>query len=85
MVSDDEMSIVAPSIEDELDLFNVLNKRVDVLSVTELPPLTSSYTKPNEDSPSSTLSRGRIIVDYRQVDNIADQQSLMPIFKEYGC
>jgi hypothetical protein len=47
-----------------------------VLSDPELEPLTSVYTNNSESSPTSTLNRARTIVDYREVDNIADQQSL---------
>lgn len=73
---DDELSIIVPGMEEELDLFNVANKWVAVLSDPELEPLTSVYTNESESSPTSTVNRGRTIVDYRQVDNIADQQSL---------
>lgn len=76
MYKDDELSIIVPGMEEELDLFNVANKWVAVLSDPELEPLTSVYTNESESSPTSTVNRGRTIVDYREVDNIADQQSL---------
>ncbi|WP_031405257.1 hypothetical protein [Geobacillus vulcani] len=72
---DDELSIVYPGMEEELDLFNVPNKWVVVCSNAEQ-SLMSSYTNSNPNSPTSTVNRGRTIVDYREVTDIADQQSL---------
>jgi hypothetical protein len=72
---DDELSIIYPGMEEELDLFNVPNKWVVVCSNAEQ-SLMSSYTNSNPNSPTSTVNRGRTIVDYREVTDIADQQSL---------
>jgi hypothetical protein len=72
---DDELSIVYPGMEERLDLFNVPNKWVVVCSNAEQ-SLMSSYTNSNPNSPTSTVNRGRTIVDYREVTDIADQQSL---------
>lgn len=72
---DDELSIVYPGMEEELDLFNVPNKWVVVCSNAEQ-SLMSSYTNSNPNSPTSTVNRGRTIVDYREVQDIADQASL---------
>jgi hypothetical protein len=72
---DDELSIIYPGMEEELDLFNVPNKWVVVCSNAEQ-SLVSSYTNSNPNSPTSTVNRGRTIVDYREVTDIADQQSL---------
>lgn len=73
---DDNMSILAHGMTEELDLFNVPNKWVVVLSNPELEPLSSVYENNNPNSITSTVSRGRTIVDFREVDNIADQESL---------
>lgn len=73
---DDSMSIMAQGVSEELDLFNVPNKWVAVLSNPELEPLSSVYENNNPNSITSTVSRGRTIVDFREVDNIADQESL---------
>jgi hypothetical protein len=72
---DDELSIIYAGMEEELDLFNVPNKWVVVCSSAEQ-SLMSSYTNSNPNSPTSTVNRGRTIVDYREVTDIADQQSL---------
>ena len=73
---DDSMSILSQGMTEELDLFNVPNKWVAVLSNPEVEPLVSSYVNNNPDSITSTISRGRTIVDFREVDNIADLESL---------
>lgn len=73
---DDELSVTFQGMQEELDLFNVPNKWVVVCSNAEQVPLVSSYTNDNPDSPISTVSRGRTIVDYREVSDIADQASL---------
>ncbi len=73
---DDELSIIHPGLEEELDLFSVSNKFVVVQSNAETEPLTSIYVNENPASITSTVSRGRIIVDVREVDNIADQTAL---------
>jgi hypothetical protein len=62
-------------MEEELDLFNVPNKWVVVCSNAEQ-SLFSTYMNDNPNSPTSTVSRGRTIVDYREVTDIAAQQSL---------
>ncbi|WP_342025719.1 hypothetical protein AADC60_24470 [Cytobacillus pseudoceanisediminis] len=73
---DDELSVTFQGMEEELDLFNVPNKWVVVCSNAEQEPLVSSYTNDNPDSPISTVNRGRTIVDFREVSDIADQASL---------
>ncbi|GAA0313840.1 hypothetical protein GCM10008967_00410 [Bacillus carboniphilus] len=73
---DDDLSVTFPGMTEELDTFGVFNSWIVVLSDPEREPLVSKYTNDNPDSPTSTISRGRIIVDAREVDNIADQQAL---------
>lgn len=73
---DDELSVIYNGLEEELDLFSVPNKFVVVQSNAETEPLTSTYTNENPGSITSTVSRGRTIVDVREVDNIADQTAL---------
>jgi hypothetical protein len=73
---DDELSITYPGMVEELDLFNIPNKWTVVLSNPEREPLVSTYTNDNPNSPTSTINRGRTILDYREIDHIADQESL---------
>lgn len=73
---DDELSIIYPGVTEELDLFNVPNKWVITQSNAETNPLVSVYTNSNPASITSTVSRGRTIVDFQTVDNIANQNAL---------
>lgn len=73
---DSELSIIMKGVTSELDTFNVPNKWVVVKSNSEEEPLRSIYTNDNPESPTSTVNRGRIIVDYRELEDIADQSAL---------
>lgn len=73
---DDELSVIVPEMMEELDLFNVPNVFVRYLNNPERPPLRSVYTNDNPDSITSTVSRGRNIVDIRAVEDIASQEAL---------
>lgn len=73
---DDELSVTYNGMEEELDLFGVPNKWVVVQTNAETSPMVSIYVNENMNSVTSTTSRGRTIVDYREVDNIADQAAL---------
>jgi hypothetical protein len=73
---DDNLSITFPGMTEELDLFEIPNKWVVVMSNPEREPLVSTYTNDNPDSPTSTVNRGRTIVDHREIQSIADQQAL---------
>lgn len=73
---DDDLSVMYQGVEEELDLFEIPNKWVVVCSNPEQDPLGSTYSNENEDSPLSIVNRGRTIVDYREVTDIADQQTL---------
>ncbi len=72
----DETSMTFDGAINELDLFNVPNKWVITASNPEKTPLTSVYVNDLVTSRTSTINRGRVIVDYRQIDDIADQQTL---------
>lgn len=74
--ADNELSVLYDGVTEELDLFNVPNKWITTQSNAETNPLTSIYTNANPDSPTSTVSRSRTIVDFRKVSNIADQTAL---------
>lgn len=73
---DNRDSLMYAGVAEELDLFSIPNRWVIVQSNSETAPLTSTYTNSNPHSITSTVSRGRTIVDFRQVDNIADQAAL---------
>lgn len=78
---EDQFSVVQNGVEEELDLYSVPNSWVAVYTSVDSTSqntiaLTSTYTNTNADSPTSTVSRGRTIVDYRKVNEMADQAAL---------
>lgn len=73
---DSELSIIMKGVSEELDTFGIPNKWVVVRTNSEEEPLRSVYTNENPNSPTSTVNRGRIIVDYRELEDIASQASL---------
>jgi hypothetical protein len=73
---DDDESVIFPEVEQSLDLFSVANAWVLVVSEPDQPPLVSTYTNASPTSPTSTINRGRVIVDYREYEEAADQATL---------
>jgi len=73
---DDHDSVIFPEVEHSLDLFEVANKWVLVVTEPDREPLVSTYTNTSSNSPTSTVNRGRTIVDYREYQEAADQSSL---------
>ena len=71
-----EESVILPGAADLLDLFAIPNKWVLVVSEPDRVPLTSVYTNDNPNSLTSTVSRGRTIVDIREYEDAADQVTL---------
>lgn len=72
---DDSQSVTFPEVEQGLDLFGVANKWVLVVTEPDQSVITSTYTNSNSASPTSTVNRGRTIVDFR-TDTAPDQVSL---------
>lgn len=74
----DDLSIIHPdSASEVLDLFDLPNKWVRYVSNPDKETtLRSEYTNSLASSPTSTLSRGRTIVDIDSVDDIYDQTTL---------
>lgn len=74
--SDQELSIIVEGVEEELDLFDVANSWVVTVSNPEGEPMTARRENTNPESPTSIPARGRRIVDFRQVDDIASRTAL---------
>ncbi|MBW3113480.1 hypothetical protein KYJ26_16625 [Bacillus sp. MCCB 382] len=74
----DSDSVIAGGYSEELDIFDLPNVWSVVVkdSETETISLSSAYTNDNPNNSLSTVSRGRNIVDYREIDNVADQATL---------
>lgn len=73
---DDSKSVLAPEATKNLDLFQVPNKWVAVVSDPERASLRSEYTNTQAASPTSTVSRGFTSVDYREANDVPDQATL---------
>ncbi|MBM6648998.1 hypothetical protein [Bacillus sp. RIT 809] len=76
LYDDSELSIIMKGVSEELDTFGIPNRWIVVRTNSEEEPLRSVYTNTNPLSPTSTVNRGRIIVDYRELEDIADQAAL---------
>lgn len=76
LYADDEATVRTGDAVQTLDLFGVPNQWVLVKSEPDQPPLTSIYTNTSPTSPTSTVSRGRTITDYRTEEDAADQTTL---------
>jgi hypothetical protein len=73
---DDATSVITHDAHEDLDLFNVANHWVVVVSEPDRAPLRSEYTNSNPASPTSTVGRGRTITDFRESTEAADQATL---------
>lgn len=69
----DGQSVVFPDAEYTLDLYHIPNTWVVVRSDPDKPALRASYTNSDPASPTSTVSRGRTILDLRSEEDAADQ------------
>lgn len=65
---DDGDSVIFHGTEEVIDLFDIPNKWVIMVSEPDLPPMLATYTNQSILSPTSTYSRGRTIVDFRERD-----------------
>lgn len=72
----DETSTLVGDITQSLDLFNIPNRWVLVVSEADRPVLTSTYTNTSATSPTSTVSRGRTVTKYDTGQTAADQATL---------
>lgn len=72
----DDLSVIFPGSVHEEDLFSVPNKWVVVASNPEREPLRSVYINDIPASKTSTVARGRVIVDFREYEDIYDQETL---------
>jgi hypothetical protein len=73
---DDADSVQMPEVTETIDLFGVANKWVLVVSDADRVALTSTVTNDDPASATSTVNRGRTIVDFRTEQDAADQATL---------
>lgn len=72
----DQASVITGPIGQTLDLFEVFNSWVLVKSEPDAPLLRGTFVNDSPSSPTSTVSRGRVIVDYRDEEDAADQATI---------
>lgn len=72
----DASSVISGDVNQTIDLYKIPNKWVVVVSDPDRPALIGSYTNTNPLSPTSTVSRGRTIVDYRDEQKAPDGSTL---------
>lgn len=72
----DSASVITGNVDQTIDLFGVPNKWIIVVSEPDRPVLVGSYTNSSPHSPTSTVSRGRTIVDFRTEQSAPDQVTL---------
>jgi hypothetical protein len=72
----DRTSVIGGDIDQTLDLFDVPNKWVLVVSEADQASLRSEYTNTAPSSPTSTVSRGRTILEFRTGVTAANQATL---------
>lgn len=69
-------SITLPQVDQTLDLFSIPNRWVLVVSEPDRDPIVGVYTNTNAASITSTVRRGRLIVDFRTEQDAADAATL---------
>jgi len=74
--ADDTTSTFLPDMEQELDIFRIPNKWTRVVSEPDQPVLTSTYTNANPASLTSTIRRGRTILDFQLEEEAVTQAVL---------
>lgn len=73
----DEDSVTLPKASQERDLYEVANRWVLVASEPDTEPLSSVRVNDSASSPTSTVSRGRTITDFRTVEGGAPDQATL--------
>lgn len=79
-----EESLIHAEVKQTLDMFSVANKWVAVVSEPDRPLLVASYTNSNPASPTSTVRRGRTIVDFRTEEEAVSQTVLNKKVRRYA-
>jgi len=72
----DRDSILAPEFVEDLDIASRANVFVRVATNIDSTPMVSKFANTDPLSPISTVNRGRRIVDFEEIDNIANQGTL---------
>lgn len=71
-----DRSLIIPGATHELDLFGIPNQWIAIVSEPEEPPMVSSYTNDNPESPTSTVNLNRVSTDIRENVEVGSQAAL---------
>jgi hypothetical protein len=82
--ADDHQGLIMPDAGQELDLFNVPNRWVAVVSEPDQPALVATYTNSSPASPTSTVRRQRTITDFRTEQEATDLAALQAKVARYA-
>lgn len=74
--STDAKSVTVPDATQTFDLYKMPNRWTIVVSDPDKSVMSSTYTNTDPSSPLSTVSRGRVILDFRTEQTAVDQGSL---------
>lgn len=74
--STDAKSVTLPDATQTFDLYKIPNRWTIVVSDPDKSVMSSTYTNTDPSSPLSTVSRGRVILDFRTEQTAVDQASL---------
>lgn len=72
----DSLSVLKPQVESGIDLFKVPNKWIAIVSEPDRPEMKATYTNDNPASPTSTVSRGRTILEVLASQEATSQEVL---------
>lgn len=68
--------LMVPEADQLVDLFNIPNRWSITVSEPDREPISSTFTNDNPESITSTVRRGRVILDHRTEIEAADQATL---------
>lgn len=71
-----ELGLIVPEVDEDVDLFDVPNRWVLVVSDPDRPALRATYTNADPASLTSTVRRQRTITDFRTEQDAPDQATL---------
>lgn len=75
--ADDQLSVMLPEVEQEIDLFDTPNVWIHAVSTPDVPPLLAVYINNDPTSPTSTVSRGQTIVAEPVTEDEAVTQTIL--------
>lgn len=75
--ADDAVSVIAPEVTQDLDLFDIPNRWVLTVSDADRDPVRAVFTNRDPASPTSTIRRGRVITEFITDTDASDRSTLL--------